>query len=318
MASAMERWKHYVGFKYDIYQKYIPFTSSPRPFILMKIDKKQAFELVTPVVDGEASAEEASAFHRFMDTDTDIRVYYEEELWLKQTIRQKIKYHPAPENLKSKIQEIVRAEAEREAKLLHTEWKTETDKKPSLSRYSRILALAAVLLISAMVYIAGFSGERLVGDDISAITPYDANHYVHKHYVDNSGKLLKPDIVAPVTSSMQAILKEHFRRDFHVPELADVTLAGVVISEFIPGFETPLFEYILDDNDVIYVFAFYIPEMEEHLKRDPEAVANCTRDSDYYISRAGGKDLVTWKWDDFWYIGISEHDGSVLASLLPR
>lgn len=284
----------------------------------MKFDKKQAYELVTPVVDNEATADEASAFYRFMDTDIDIRKYYEEELWLKQIIRQKITYHPAPDKLKSKILELVKSEAEREAKLLNTERNEETYKKTSLIRYSGLLALAAVLLISAMIYISGFSGERLSGDGISAISLYDTNQYVHKHYVENGGKLLEPDIVGPAASSMQAALKEHFSWDFHVPELANVTLAGIVISEFIPGFKTPLFEYIVNENDVIYVFAFYIPEMENHLKRDPMAVAKCARDSDYYISQAGGKDLVTWKWDDFWYIGISEHDGSALASLLPR
>ena len=53
------------------------------------------------------------------------------------------------------------------------------------------------------------------------------------------------------------------------------------------------------------------------LSEDIEAIEKCKSDSDTYIKDINGKHIVSWKWGNVWYVGVSNHHGEVLASMLP-
>ncbi len=287
----------------------------------MKLEKQDAFELVTPVVDGEAGEEESKVFFQYIDTHPDVRQYYEEELWLKKLVRDKVVYESAPDNLKDKVLHLIESLVEQDGKgssVGPAEPLPGHEKRHQAGIIQKsIYALAAALVFSAFIYFNLFTGQESA--DMQAVQSglLGLEEHVYNYFVSKEGKFIEPDIHEISVEKLQVKIYEHFGSNFSVPKLSDITLAGAVISEFLPDYHTPLFEYKVEEEDIIYIFAFHIPEMEQHLVRDSLAVDYCIRDDAYYIATIGDKDLVSWKWDDIWYVGISNHDGDAIASMLP-
>ena len=282
-----------------------------------KLSKTEAYKLVTPVVDGEASEEEFKEFFDYIDSDSDVRIYYEEERWLKQLLRRKVIYEPAPERLKILISEKITqaAESERLAERRHIA--ASVRKIPGLAlKYA--IGFAALIALTFFIYLGSlFTGNTVGNPSVKEGLPI-LEERVHQFFMANEGSIIPPDIQTDSLDVIQAKLSQLFMHDYYIPDLNNVSFVGVVKSEFLPEYHTPLFEYKVDEDDIIYIFAFYIPELEGRLSRSIQAVSHCVGKTDYYIDSSGVMDLVSWKWDEFWYVGISNHDGETLASLLPR
>lgn len=288
---------------------------------MMKLDKKDAFELVTPVADGEATEEELKAFFQYINGNPDVKNYYEEELWIKQLLKDKVSFEPAPDHLKQNIAHLIQSQFRLDRKPvenLHP-----VSDRAGIRLYYGIsfriwFTLAAILVIAAFIYIYQYPGSDT--EDIRStqtILPAVEEH-VYNHFVTNRGEFIYPDVTSDASDEIHRKVFEEFGYDVTVPLLADISLAGVVYSEFLPEYRSPLFEYKVDDGDFIYIFAFHIPEMEKYLHRNADAVDYCVSDNAYHITSFGGKDLVSWKWEDIWYVGISNHDGQTFTSLLPE
>ncbi len=286
----------------------------------MKLEKRDAFELVTPIVDGEANEEEIEAFFRFIESNSDLKEYYEEELWLKQLVKERVRYEPTPDYLKKKIDQLVKSLAEQESREGTSEFTTGRT-RGSLkikSYFATKYVIAAVLLLMAFAYLFQLLSSDEYGSMAVQSSMPKVEQYVYAHFVENHGSYVEPDIAIDGIIDLYKTVLDQFGYEYYVPELVDLSLSGVKRSEFIADYHTPLFQYKVAENDYIHIYAFHIPEMENHLGRDSGAIEFCVKGDDYYIASYEGKDLVSWKWDDFWYVGISHHDGRVLASMLPQ
>ena len=278
---------------------------------------EEVYKLVTPVVDGEASEAEKETFFSFVEKNPAVRQYYEEELWLKKLVKQKTHFHPAPDHLRKRILRTIASMSNEDiTRSVSSRREIQPEKNTKLF-YRASLGLAALLVLSLFIYLAIIFSEVNSNMQADAAELPAVESYVYQFFIDHAGKLIPPDLTAGPLTDLHLEVASIFQKDYTIPELESVVLAGVVQSELIPEYQTPLFEYKVDEDDIIYIFAFHIPEMEKYLTRSDEAVTHCVRDTDYYIHHYKDRDIVSWKWDDNWYVGISHHDGETLVSLLP-
>ena len=280
-------------------------------------DIKEVYKLVTPIVDGEASETEKEFFFSAIENNPAVKEYYEEELWLKQLVKQKTHFHPAPEHLRKRVLQTI-ATMSSEGKMRSDPPRKERQPEKNTKMYFRAsLGLAALLVLSLFIYLASiFSEDSSIMQADAANLPAVESH-VYQFFIDHAGKFIPPDLEAGPQKNLHLEVSSMFQIEYAIPELENVVFAGVVQSELISEYQTPLFEYKVDEDDIIYIFAFHIPEMEKYLTRSDEAVTHCVRDTDYYIQHYKDRDIVSWKWDDNWYVGIADHDGETLVSLLP-
>lgn len=304
-----------------------------------KLNLEEAYQMVTPVVDGEASEAEIECFFAFLEKNPAVRQYYEEEIWLKQLVKRKSEFTSAPDHLREKIfQAIASISSEMHAggenvssTDIHTKqgpWygaehdprsaQMEEQLRNQPSPFFRIsLSLAALIFLSLFIYLSNIFSAHNGNLQADLTVPPLVEAHVYQFFVQHGGQLIEPDLASGTEADLRVEIVSMFQNDYAIPELQNVVLAGVVQSELLPDYHSPLFEYKVDDNDIIYIFAFNITEMKKHLSRSAEAKAHCIRHSDYHIQRFKDKDIVSWKWDDNWYVGISHHDGETLVSLLP-
>jgi hypothetical protein len=177
---------------------------------------------------------------------------------------------------------------------------------------------AAVLFISV-----GFWSGRTVSitdsASIASVT-YPIEDHVQRHFSLVSDTRISGTTSIDDVNEAHDYLLKHFGMDVTVPKLKNATFAGIELSEFVPGYTTPMLKYnVAGQNDPIIIFAFPLDKMGEdpRLVRDTEAVKTCQKDSDTHIKNVDGKHTVSWKWGNVWYVGVSDHNGEVLASMLP-
>ncbi|MDG5766378.1 hypothetical protein QA596_02785 [Balneolales bacterium ANBcel1] len=281
--------------------------------------KIRAFELVTPVVDDEASEEEKKFFFDFLETDEDVRRYFEEEQLIKKLVKRHGRYHSAPPALRKKISSTITHLAGQE-RLFSDDGlfvPFSIRRTPDIRRIAAI-AVAASVLLSILLYLFlllnGTSSEQVMAEHDRPSVEWMAYH----HYETTRGMSLQPDIPPLPSDEMSSLLAEHFNYRIDIPRINGARLAGVVDTEFVPELRTPLFVYEMGPDDIIYVFALPETDLEQRLVRDPDAVAHCVTRGDYFVSTMRNRDLVSWKWNETWYVGISRHDGETLAALLPE
>lgn len=296
----------------------------------LKLDKRTAYELVTPVIDNEASAEEKNAFFDFIADHPEVRLYYEEEQWLKKLVREKADRHKTPPRLKRKIHNLIEKLAAEESgsnaaeswlanKKLHEDSYLPSmtgNRSPDLKKISAY-TIAAAIIFSTFIYLTLFNNREAFPVHMLTHELPSVEENVHRHFVNNDGKLLRPDISPDSNIFAEAMVLEYSDTEFNIPLLPDAGFEGIVDTEFLPDFHTPLLEYKAAEDDVIYIFAFNISDIRDRMKRDPRAVDQCRNKNDYYITTVGNADIVSWKWDDTWYAGISGLAGEKLADLLP-
>ncbi len=286
----------------------------------LKLDKKQAYELSTVVADGEATREEREAFFSFIEDNPDVRAYYEEELWVKQLVREKVIFDKTPEHLRKAIEEKLNAVSGNseyyDESPVEIEYPANTGLMTPGKRFAAISSIAAVFIAGLILFVSQwfFTDEQAAAtSDLPSL-----EKHVLEHFSTFDRHEMPPEISATSRENIGNHLAENFNISITVPELANTSISGAAYTEFVNDYHIPLLQYKMDDEDFIYIYAFKVSDLENHLKRNPEAVKECINKDDYHISNVDGYDVVSWKWDDVWYVGISRHEGEKLASLLPK
>ena len=280
------------------------------------LSTEEAYEMVTPVIDGEASESEVEAFFAFLEKNPAVRQYYEEELWLKQLVKQKAEFHPAPDHLRNRILQTIASMRSEENTDSGSAHKGSQSRNYPRTFFRISVGLAAILVLSFFIYLLHVFNEQNMDTMADNTALPTVESHVYQYFVNHGGKLIPPDLASGSEMDLHVEVANMFQNDYTIPELDNIVFAGVVQSELLPEYHNPLFEYKVDEDDIIYIFAFHILEMENYLSRSNEAMAHCVRDTDYHIGHFEDMDIVSWKWDDNWYVGISNHDGETLVSLL--
>ncbi|MDZ7773872.1 MAG: hypothetical protein U5K31_14195 [Balneolaceae bacterium] len=285
------------------------------------ISKGEALELITPVIDGEVSEETRDAFLRFIENNQEVRRQYQSQKKIKELIVTRCPFCQAPESLRERVRELAAGSSPSETsgpdiddeRLDHpSHIETSNDKQDA--KYFRwpLAAAASLLLVVALWGMLSWYGA-------SEQQSYNVEQYVYQHFTNHGGGHVPPTISAASLSGAELSLSDSYNLSMDVPPIEGTEFAGVVYSEFVPGYETPMLEYYQPSVDqYIYVFAFSIDSLDRFrsLTRTQAAVENCKTQKDYHVLEIEGKHVVTWKWEDTWYAAISNHDGNTLASLV--
>ena len=295
-------------------------------------NREELLELVTAVIDGEATEAENEQFRRAAESDTTLTLALERERKIKNLIATRCKRAKMPDHIPVKIRALISAEAQLQAQAssqnradaMPSSIRSVNDPgtdavqlqpvdvkpRPDLTVY-RLLAIAAVFLLATLLYV-------YQGTAVSEY--YIVEDLVYEHYNNHGGNLLPVTFASESTAHAEEILNQDYNLRLTVPELQGASFSGVVYAEFTADFHTPLLEYTVDDGDHIYVFAFCLDELSKFsvLERDVAAVNRITDINDVHIKEIGGKHVVSWKWHDVWYSAISNHDGETIAAMLPK
>ncbi len=303
-----------------------------------RLTKKEAFELISSVVDDEVDQATKNAFFEYLETDEEVRAEFESIRRIKKLVAERCPIREAPDSLKVRIRNYLSDEVRKEISESHVEQSSPTLDLPSNipsefsdresqdntrnnnnGSFNWIYAAAASFLLVAVIW--GFlnSTEDPAATVATSDITYSIEEHVYKHFQDNNGRLIQPNISAVSITDAEVSLSSDYNMSLKVPTLSNAEFKGVVFSEFVPDFKTPLLEYYLPEEDqFIYIFAFPMEHMDRYgkLKRDREAVKNCVKPGDFHVENIKGKHVVSWKWDGTWYVAISNHSGETLASLV--
>ncbi|MEL7834519.1 hypothetical protein [Fodinibius sp. Rm-B-1B1-1] len=289
-----------------------------------KLTKSEALELITPVIDNEASAEEREAFMAYIAHDDEVRQEYQAMKALKSVVRSRCPSAKAPDSLKKFLSSLCSSElSEAEAPPIY-----DVPCKQTVSSHNNpeqpgddhdfsnwwYFATAAVVLITALLW-----GSMSYFNSTANSSVYNLEEYAYQHFTKHDGRLVSPTISTASLGFAEIQLAQDYDMPMTIPELEKAEFKGVVYDEFVPGYSAPLLEYHLSEEDqYIYIFAFRLDKMEEFgkLVRNEEAVNTCTKSQDFHVRNVNGKHVVSWKWNDIWYTAISNHDGNTLASLV--
>jgi len=303
-----------------------------------RLTKEEAFQLITSVVDGEVDQATENAFFEYLDTDKEMQREFESIRRIKKLVGERCPIREAPDRLKVRIWNYLSDEARKEKSESHVEQNSsaldlpsgipseysdeesqDNARKNNRRSFSWLYAAAASFLLIVIAWGLFYSDDDTTTTIATADTTYSIEEYVYKHFQDNNGRLIQPNISTASINDAELSLSNDYNMSLKVPPLSNAEFKGVVYSEFVPDFKTPLLEYYLPEEDqFIYIFAFPIEHMDNYgkLKRDQEAVKNCVKPSDFHIENINGKHVVSWKWDGTWYVAISNHNGETLASLV--
>ncbi|MDZ7715520.1 MAG: hypothetical protein U5J95_04840 [Balneolaceae bacterium] len=290
-----------------------------------RLTKREALDLITPVVDGEVDESTREAFFNFIKENADVRKQYESEKRIKNLTSSRCPYYKAPDSLKNRVSHIIREHHLQDEAISKTHFQDyptsgissakndDTNKKYSSSTFSNIVyALAASLMVFAAFWGLIFSQQQ-------GPLSYDVEEYVYQHFTKNDGKMIEPSIATASLAGAEVELSNNFDFSMTIPPLKDAEFKGVVYTDFVPEFKSPLLEYYLPEEDqYIYIFAFKIQDLKKFGKliRNQEAIKECLKPQDFHIENVNGKHVVSWKWNDTWYAAISNHHGKELASLV--
>lgn len=287
-------------------------------------------ELVTAYVDGQATSEEIALIEKFQQHDDSINKAILAEIRIRNLVKLRCLRVAAPDMLRARCLELISSEAKaqdsdrQEATITPisaantvSNSRNRPDETQSRGSDAFKWVAAAILFIS----VGFWSGRSVIPTDtsVAAIT-YPVEDHVQRHFALVSDTRISGTKSIDDVNEAHEYLLQHFGMDVTVPQLKNATFAGIELSEFVPGFTTPMLKYnVAGENDPIIIFAFPLDVMSDdpRLVRDTEAVKTCQKDSDTHIKAVDGKHTVSWKWGNVWYVGVSDHNGEVLASMLP-
>ncbi len=296
-----------------------------------RLTKEQAIKLITSVVDGEVDERTRSSFLNYIEEDSEVRNQYESIKRVKKLVSERCPSHKAPDSLKMRVHKFLLEEQGKLSKLDNSSEAT-VDKPshiPSDKQYNAgkgsttngnnessmqkwLYAAAASFLI-----FAAFWG--LVYNNQSVQEAYNIEEYVYRHFDNHKGKLVPPTINTDNLTDAEVQLASALDMNMTIPPLSKAQFKGVAINEFVPGYEAPMLEYYIPEEDqFIYIFAFDMNKLDQFgsLNRSEEAIKKCVKPKDFHIKNVNGKHVVSWQWNNVWYAAISNHDGETLASLV--
>lgn len=298
---------------------------------MKKLNRHKALQLLPAVVDNEANDEELLAFYAFIENDKYVREQYESAKRIKNIIKKNYKKESAPQSLKVKVGNLI-ANMELEnmsgsgtdsipVPVPDKSTVSKTKKKTpaplfDLKLVARYAAAAAVILVLTLVTIELLDQTSYtVHADILSI-----EQTAYEHFNSDSPFQTAALSIAPQTlDDAVSFLSDEISYPMRMPLFDGADIREVRFAEFANGFSTPVIEFHQEEIDeYIYVIAFNIEEIESKsdFTRDPEAVEHCQTYDDYHILEVEGKHVVSWKWGDFWYTAISNHNGEDLISLV--
>ncbi|AXJ02067.1 hypothetical protein CYPRO_2829 [Cyclonatronum proteinivorum] len=274
------------------------------------MDKKNLSELITAFADGELTADEKKKLKDLAERDPAIEKAITIEKRTKQTVQLHYKKEPAPQHLHQIIREKLQAEqAEVEAYLREN---SQAETKPN--KYW--MPLAAILILSAFLFLV----QQYSPFGTSSEAAHSFEELTYLHFTNHAGAFVQPEGRPNSVSEAQTYLRDAYGCNITVPEIFAAELVGVFYTDFFEGFHTPLLKYHTVEGDPIFIFASELHNLDTHPGLNPldEAFGNIHAHNDVFIKKFNGHDVVSWKWDDVWYAGIFEHDGRILAAMLPH
>jgi len=288
-----------------------------------RLTKDRARLLLPAVVDDEVSEQEKKAFFEYLKYDPELEREYYSTLKVKQILSENLPRKTAPDHLRKKI--LKRLEVEKRTESFKegsssdknagksSKWKDEWNGLLK-SGYRYVAAAAVILLITLMTVqllersTDSFSEEMFVIENISA-----------QHFQSANNVSIEPQIQTASLQEAESYLRDHYGMNMTIPHLKGTEFAGLVMADFHSGMQAPLLKYIQSDIDEnIYIFAFNLDQLEkfDQMKREDNAVKNCTTQTDYFVNNIDGTHVVSWLWDDYWYSAVSNHNGDDLAALV--
>ena len=284
------------------------------------LNKEQAYELITPVIDGEASVDERKAFMKFIEQNEEVRSEFESLQQIKSVVKSRCPRATAPESLRDYVKTIAHQEADLDdmpggGSVADGE-DPQQHRTPTRKLNYWIYSAAAVLLVTVLLW--GYFDNNSANQAAQA-SIFNVEEYVYEHFTKHDGQFIEPTIATASLGSAEIQLANNYGMTMTIPELEKAEFRGVVYSEFVPNFKAPMLEYyISSENQYVYIFAFDLKKMKEFgkLGRHEDAVKKCDKPKDFHIRNVNGKHVVSWKWNDIWYAAISNHNGNTLASLV--
>lgn len=295
----------------------------------LNLTKKQAKELVTPIVDGETTEDEKIAFFAFIKNHSDVKNLYLSEKRTKELVQSQLSKAKAPLRLRKNIHKFLESQGElngstsvprTDIDLPRSINKTpnrsgarnqsDTKNKSRIPNWRVFSAAASVVLI---VVLTIFFYRRL-HPGFSNI-----DEHTYQQFIAHKGSLITPTIGTDNVDEAELSLAKDYKFSLDIPLLDGANFKGIVYDDFAPNFKTPLLEYQLSDaDDNIYIYAFKMDDIKRNKKfvRNSAAVQTCNAPNKYHIQEINGKHIVSWKWGDVWYSAISNHDGHELTSMI--
>jgi len=303
---------------------------------MKKLTKKEAVELMSLVIDNEASEDEKIAFFKYIRKSPDVRKKYESLLYVKQLLKTKYSRESAPKHLKKKIVGIIddmEWEQEQKSKVDNSTthlnsvntfgddyYNTSSSNNSSiiskLLMPARYLAAASVIFIFSLLtieFLEKISGDRLYNQN--SLEYVALNHFRTGSHIEASLASFNPTSMDHASE----LLKENMSYSPRLPKIEGADLRSIQQTTFSGGHNVPVFDFYQEGiNEAIHIFAFKVGEFDDPkmVPRDPEAVKNCKTYDDYHIKNINGKHVVSWKWDDYWYTAVSNHNGNDLIAIL--
>lgn len=291
-----------------------------------ELTEKEALRILPAVVDNEASQKEREAFFAYIADNTIVRNQYKDALLMKKIIAEKCKREPAPAHLKKNIhrtlKELDDSESIGNEDPLRVDQPTSDQptsrpgENKSTSFLIRVLSAAAVILFFSLVTI-------LLLNKVNPLSSNSTNLILEnislEHFINSDGAYIEPHFRFVSTVEAEQFLTDHYELSMTIPQITGAEFSGIVMAEFVDNFSTPLLEYQQHElNETIYLFAFNLDDISEldGVIRNNKAVENCQNTEDFHITEIDNYHIISWLWDDTWYIAVSNHNGYDLASLV--
>jgi len=292
-----------------------------------ELTKVEALKLITPVVDNEVSDEQRKAFMDYISRHEDVRKKYKSIKNIKHLVNSRCPCAKAPDSLKSYIKRLQDEglpdkcdapiyDLPNKGPGCHQVLSSDELNTENKSNRWWAISLAAGILIATLSW--GFF-RFFSSNDITKNSVYNVEEYAYEHFANNQGHFIQPTVSTASVGSAEVHLASDYDMPMKVPAIKNAVLKGIVFSEFVPHYKSPMLEYYIpSENQYIYIFTFKLEKLNnfKNLVRDTEAVKTCNQPYDYHIHAVNGKHVVSWKWNDIWYAAISNHDGNKLASLV--